>query len=134
MIERARATGLYAELEVDDLVQGLRHKPDASAELILAADAMVYVADLAPVLGEASRVLVADGTLAFTVESHDSRNGGENGGGVLLGEVLRYSHSADYVRATLRAAGLRLAHCGEASARNEDNVPAPGLVLVATKD
>lgn len=134
MIERARATGLYAELEVDDLVQGLRHKPDASAELILAADAMVYVADLAPVLGEASRVLVADGTLAFTVESHDSRNGGENGGGVLLGEGLRYSHSADYVRAALRAAGLRLAHCGEASARNEDNVPAPGLVLVATKD
>ena len=54
MIERARATGLYAELEVADMVQGLRGKPDASADLILAADAMVYVADLAPVLREAS--------------------------------------------------------------------------------
>ena len=55
MIEKARATGLYAELEVDDMLQGLRSKPDASADLILAADAMVYVADLAPVLarGEA---------------------------------------------------------------------------------
>ena len=55
MIERARATGLYAELEVADMVQGLRDKPDASADLMLAADAMVYVADLAPVLarGEA---------------------------------------------------------------------------------
>jgi len=138
MIEQARATGLYAELEVDDMVQGLRGKPDASAELILAADAMVYVADLAPVLGEASRVLVAGGPLAFTVETHDGkdggRNGGENGGGVRLGEGLRYSHSADYVRAAIEAAGLKLAHCGEASARNEDNVPAPGLVLVATKD
>ncbi len=50
MIEKARATGLYAELEVADMLQGLRGKPDASAELILAADAIVYVADLAPVL------------------------------------------------------------------------------------
>ena len=54
MIEQARATGFYAELEVADMVQGLRGKPDASADLILAADAMVYVADLAPVLAEAN--------------------------------------------------------------------------------
>ena len=54
MIEKARATGLYAELEVADMLQGLRGKPEASADLILAADAMVYVADLAPVLAEAS--------------------------------------------------------------------------------
>ena len=50
MIERSRATGLYAELDVADMLQGLRARADASADLILAADAMVYVADLAPVL------------------------------------------------------------------------------------
>src|SRR5579871_4410979 len=50
MIERARLTGLYAELEVADMAQGLRGKSDGSADLILAADAMVYVSDLAPVL------------------------------------------------------------------------------------
>src|ERR1700684_3079364 len=52
MIERARVTGLYAELEVADMLAGLRGKPDASADLILAADAMVYVADMLPVLKE----------------------------------------------------------------------------------
>src|SRR4030081_3536802 len=31
MIERARATRLYAELEVADMLEGLRGKPDASA-------------------------------------------------------------------------------------------------------
>ena len=31
MIERARATGLYAELEVADMLEGLRGRPDASA-------------------------------------------------------------------------------------------------------
>ena len=70
MIEQARATGLYAELEVGDMVAGLRDKPDASADLILAADAMVYVSDLSAVLAEAKRVLAAGGLVAFTVETH----------------------------------------------------------------
>jgi predicted TPR repeat methyltransferase len=126
MIERARATGLYAALEVDDMLQGLRSKPDASVDLILAADAMVYVADLAPVLAEARRVLVTGGVLAFTTETHDGK-------GVILGEGLRYAHSAACVRASVEAAGLNLSQLEDLSARNEDNVPAPGLVAVATK-
>ena len=83
------------------MVEGLRGKPDASADLILAADAMVYVADLAPVLREARRVLVAGGLLAFTAETH-------GGDGVILGEGLRYAHSADYVRASIEAPVLQL--------------------------
>src|SRR5205823_12219688 len=83
MIEKARATGHYAELEVADMLQGLRARGDASADLILAADAMVYVAELAPVLAEAARVLAPGGLLAFTTETHD-------GDGVVIGQGLRY--------------------------------------------
>jgi predicted TPR repeat methyltransferase len=126
MIERARLTGFYAGLEVDEMLNGLRSKPEASAELIVAADAMVYVADLMPVLAEASRVLVPGGVLAFTAETHD-------GEGVSLGEGLRYAHSAAYVRASVAAAGLSVSRLEDRSARNEDNVPAPGLVAVVTK-
>jgi len=126
MIERARAGGLYAELEVIEMVQGLRGRGDASADLILAADAMVYLADLAPVLGETRRVLTAGGLVAFTVETHD-------GEGVILGEGLRYAHAASYVRSRLAAAGLALALLEDLSARNEDNAPVPGLVVVAEK-
>jgi predicted TPR repeat methyltransferase len=126
MIERARATGLYAELEVADMVQGLRDKPDASANLVLAADAMVYLSDLAPVLREVERVLAAGGLLAFTVETHD-------GDGIILGEGLRYAHSTGYVRGSIGDAGLTLSRCEDLSARNEDNVPVPGLVAVAAK-
>src|SRR6202047_1379862 len=97
MIEKARATGLYAELEVADMVQGLSRKPPTSAELILAAYAMVYVADLAPVLGEITRVLASGGVLAFTTETHEAE-------GVTIGEGLRYAHSASYVRASVEAA------------------------------
>jgi predicted TPR repeat methyltransferase len=126
MIERARATGLYAELEVADMLEGLRGKREASADLILAADAMVYVSDLAPLLREAKRVLVAGGLLAFTAETHD-------GDGVIIGEGLRYAHPATYVRESIAAAGLDLSWCEDLSARNEDNAPVPGLVVVATK-
>ena len=126
MIERARASGLYAELEVADMVQGLVSKPDASADLILAADAMVYVSDLAPVLREVKRVLVSGGLLAFTVETHD-------GDGVILGEGLRYAHGVPYVRDSIEAAGLTLSQFDDLSARNEDYTPVPGLVVVAEK-
>jgi predicted TPR repeat methyltransferase len=126
MIERARATALYAELEVADMVQGLQGRPDDSADLVLAADAMVYLSDLSTVLNEVRRVLVAGGLLAFTVETH-------NGDGVVIGEGLRYAHGAGYVRATIAAAGLTLAHLEDLSARNEGNVPVPGLVVAAVK-
>jgi predicted TPR repeat methyltransferase len=126
MIEKARSSGLYAELEVADMFEGLRTRPNSSAEIILAADAMVYVADLVPVFGQAGRVLVAGGLLAFTVETYD-------GDGVTIGEGLRYAHGASYVRASLQQAGLALSQFEELSARNEDNSPVPGLVVVAIK-
>lgn len=126
MIEKARAAGLYAHLEVADMVQGLGARRDASADLILAADAAVYVHDLAPLLREVSRVLAPRGLFAFTVETH----GGE---GVILGSGLRYAHGATYVKDAIRAAGLVLARFEELSARNEDHVPVPGLVVVAER-
>ncbi len=126
MIEQARATGLYAGLEVADMVAGLRSKPDGSANLILAADAMCYVGDIAPVLNETKRVLAPGGAFAFTLETHD-------GDCVVIGEGLRYAHGKKIVRDKVVAAGLGLAHLEEASPRTEDNEPVRGLVVVAVK-
>ena len=126
MIEKAKATGLYAELEVNDMLEGLRVRPDSSADLVLAADAMVYVPDLVPVLTEIYRVLAVGGLLAFTLERHA-------GDGVIIGEGLRYAHGTNHVRTALAAAGLTLSQCEEQSFRNENNMPVPGLVVVAAK-
>ena len=126
MIDQARATGFYETLEVDDMVQALRRKPDASAELILAADAMVYVSDLVPVLGEVKRVLTVGGLVAFTLETHGSE-------GVVIGEGLRYAHGAEYVRKAVSGAGLKLLSLEEASPRTEDDQPVRGLVVVASR-
>jgi predicted TPR repeat methyltransferase len=127
MIELARATGLYAELEVVEVVAGLGSRRKASADLVLAADVMVYVHDPLPLLREAARVLKPGGLVAFTAETH-------LGDGVILGAGLRYAHSAATVRAAIEAAGLRLDQLEAASARTESGVPAPGLVAVATRN
>jgi predicted TPR repeat methyltransferase len=126
MIEEARASGLYAVLEVADMVEGLRGKADASANLLIAADAMCYVSDLMPVLAEAHRVLAPSGVFAFTLETH-------KGDGVLVGQGLRYAHAAEHVRAKVTASRLDVVHLEAASPRNEDNEPVQGLVVVASK-
>ncbi len=126
MIERARASGHYAELEVAEIVDGLRRRPAASADLILAADVLIYLHDLAPVLAEVTHVLARGGVLAFTAESHD-------GAGVILGAGLRYAYSESYVRTSFAASGLMLSRLDHISTRNEGNVPVPGMVVVAIK-
>ena len=126
MVEEARATGLYEELEVDDMVAGLSSKAEASADLVLAADAFVYVPQLAPALTQVQRVLAPGGLVAFTVETHD-------GDGVVIGAGLRYAHAAEYLRKTIAGVGLKLVHLEQASPRTEDNEPVRGLVVVATK-
>jgi predicted TPR repeat methyltransferase len=126
MIEQARATGLYAELVVDDMTAALARQADGTADLVLAADAMVYVGEFASVLGEVQRVLAPGGLFAFTVETHD-------GDGVIMGEGLRTAHSAEYIRRAIATAGLSLVHLQPASPRTEDKVPVRGLVVVAEK-
>jgi predicted TPR repeat methyltransferase len=127
MVELASLTGLYTELEVNEVVEALSTRKDASADLVLAADVMVYVHDMAPLLCETARVLAPGGLLAFTAETHF-------GDGVVLGEGLRYAHSTAIVRASIAAAGLTLDRLESASSRTEGRVPVPGLVAVATRN
>lgn len=126
MIKRARATGLYKALETADAVEGLQHQPDASADLILAADMMIYIHDLAPLFSEAARVLKRGGLFAFTAETHD-------GEGVVLKETLRFAQSEAHLRGLLEEAGFAAERIDNASIRTERDVPVPSLVIVASK-
>jgi len=126
MIERARDTGLYARLDVTDMLQGLQAESDASANLIIAADAFVYVPELDALLVETARVLTPQGLLAFTVEMHAGK-------GVILGPGLRYAHGEAYLRKAIADAGLTLCEITAVSTRIEANEPVPGLVVTASK-
>ncbi len=126
MIEQARRTGRYHQLDVADVSGFLASENERSASLVIAADALPYCSDLAPLAGAVARVLDDGGLFAFTVETHE-------GNGVLLRETMRYAHGEDHVRAALADAGLDVVSLTAASSRREKSIPVPGLVVVAAK-
>jgi predicted TPR repeat methyltransferase len=128
MIAKAREKGLYDRLAVDDLRRFLDAEANAHPlyHLVLAADVLVYMNDLAPVAAAAARVLAPAGVLAFTVEAHA-------GGGVVLQPTLRYAHGQAHVRGAIADAGLELLRLSDASTRTEKGAAVAGLVVVASK-
>ncbi|MFG1422441.1 methyltransferase domain-containing protein [Roseixanthobacter liquoris] len=124
MIEKARTLGLYAALEAGEMVTFLQDQPPGAADLVLAADALCYLADLDGVFRAAARALAPSGWLAFTLETHD-------GAGMLLRETLRYAHAPAYVAERLAAAGFTTHLLEPVSTRTEKGAPVPGLVGVA---
>lgn len=126
MVDVARQKGIYRTLTVGDLAGFLGQQDDGGADLVIAADVFVYVADLAPIARDSARVLMSGGLLAFTVETHP-------GEGVVLGAGLRYAHAEAAVRAVIAGAGLDILLLEAVSTRNEADRPVPGLVVVAGK-
>ncbi|MGE0750045.1 MAG: methyltransferase domain-containing protein [Variibacter sp.] len=125
MIVEARRKGLYAELVAGDMLAFLQGRAPGSVGLVIAADAFVYVGDLALLCAAAARALAADGVLAFTVEALE-------GEGFALGEKLRYAHSRVHITAALGEAGFGDVTVEEASTRIEGGAPVPGFVVVAS--
>ena len=125
MVEQARAKGLYDRLVVADLNEFLQAEAGAKHHLALAADVFVYCSDLAPIAAGVASVLAPGGRFAFTVETHGDP-------GVRLQQTLRYAHSPAHVRAAIAGAGLSLQALEEMSTRNENGVPVPGLLVLAS--
>jgi predicted TPR repeat methyltransferase len=126
MIDAARRKALYDRLETGELVEFLNAEAAAQAryDLVVAADVLVYMQDLAVAAAAVRRVLAPGGLFGFTVETHA-------GDGVLLRESLRYAHGAAHVRAAMAGAGLNLAYLAEVATRTERGEPVAGLLGVA---
>jgi predicted TPR repeat methyltransferase len=125
MIEIARRKGRYVDLAVADMTERLAQEPSSSADLVVAADVFTYLADLMPVCRQAARVLMPGGLFAFSVETHP-------GGGVILGEKLRYAHAIGDISAALDAASLGIRVCDPAAIRHEGGTAVPGFIVVAS--
>jgi predicted TPR repeat methyltransferase len=124
MLAQARRTGLYDALVAGDLVEHLATTP-ARHDLIVAADVLVYLGDLAPALAGVARCLAPGGLFAATLER-------DPGAGVRLQATQRYAHGEGWLRAALAAAGLRPLRLEHVSTRQERGQPVPGLLLLAT--
>ena len=144
MIDAARRTGLYSELTVGSLEAAVSEAAPDRYDLVTAADVVVYLGDLAPLMVGVARVLVPRGLFAFTVqlkpdpaEAH-ATEGMDTADktvlatpGFVLGPDLRFAHSRLYVKSVVASAGLRLLSIVEASTRTEKGIAVPGLVVLA---
>jgi predicted TPR repeat methyltransferase len=126
MVRRAEAKRIYDELAVGDGAAWLAMRNDASADLVLAADVFVYIADLAPIFAGVARVLRPAGLFAFTVQAHA-------GEGVALGEDARYAHGEPYLRELAARSGLAVALLETVSTRHDRGADVPGLILVLAR-
>lgn len=125
MLDRARRRGLYDELACRDLVAALAAEPAGSLDLVVAADVLIYVADLGPVFAAAARALAPGGLFAFTTQAQ-----AEGGPEVVVGADLRVRHATSHVLRVAAAAGFAVAVQSAEWARRERGEPVPGLVAV----
>lgn len=122
MIEAARLKRLYDRLVVKGLNDFLGGEPATSADLLLAADVLVYVGDLGPVFGLVRRVSRKEGIFAFTLQEAERD--------FCLGEDLRYAHAPAYVTELAERAGLSVAMMKKATCRRDAGKDVPGLIVV----
>jgi predicted TPR repeat methyltransferase len=124
MVRQAVGKGLYDHLEAGDMAAALRalHKP---CDLIIAADVLVYVGELAPLFSAVRRQLTPGGLFAFTVQRAD-------GGDYTLGREQRYSHSRAYIARSAEGAGFKVALLEDVVTRQEAGKNVSGMAIVLT--
>ncbi len=123
MVEKAQARTVYDLLWVGDLVDSMVTRPQAF-NLVLAADVLVYVGDLNPVMAAVAATLTPAGYFAFTCERSE-------GDGFDLHEGRRFAHGERHIREAAEAAGLVLIHLAHHSTRIDRGNPVPGWIALA---
>ncbi len=128
MLAQAGRTGLYERLVEADLVTFLAGEPEASADLIVAADVFIYLGNLTSALAGMARALRPGGLAVFTVQSPQ-----EEETGVVLGADGRYAHADAYLQAEARQAELVVAEMRPAAIRRQKRIDVPGRLLILHK-
>lgn len=126
MLAQARRRGIYDELVEGDLVVFLEGRP-AGFDLLIAADVLVYIGDLGPLLRAAAAALRPGGLAALTVEAADTD------GDYVLRRTGRYAHGGGYLAATAAEAGLAVLSSQRAVVRREGGEPVWGIVALLAR-
>jgi predicted TPR repeat methyltransferase len=131
MLAKAADKTLYqllrrADLSLAPALSGLfepeeRHR----ADLVAAADVMMYLGDLDAAFANAVELMKPDGVFAFSVEKSSYAEGYQ------LLPSLRFAHSARHVEAALARHGLHVRAMEETMIRMDAGQPIIGLLFVA---
>jgi predicted TPR repeat methyltransferase len=121
MIEAARRRAIYDGLRVGD-IETVLAEAGPNYDVVLAADTLVYLGDLAPVLAGVRGRLKQRGFFFFTLE----KAAGET---YELGPKRRYRHAQAYIRQEAARAGLEVMGLLDCSPRDEAKTPVAGFAV-----
>jgi predicted TPR repeat methyltransferase len=127
MLDKARDTGLYDELACADIVTWLEGR-QAEWDVVLAADVLVYIGELAPLFEGVAQALRTGGCFAFSVESLALEQ--DDGAGYAITASNRFAHTPAYVRACAAAAGFNVLETREAVLRKEHGLDVNGMLFL----
>lgn len=135
MLAKAAEKGLYdllarADLSLDVATSGLFNNGQSThrADLVSAADVLMYLGDLGPAFALASALAAPAGLFAFSVE-----DAGEGDAFTLL-PSLRYAHTESYVRARLAEHGFGLLRVARTTIRKDGGKPVSGILFLAIRN
>jgi len=126
MIAETARKGIYDNLQKAELVAALNARR-ADADLVTAADVLIYCGALPPVLAALVPALKAGGLVAFSLEAHDGEEA------VFLRPSLRYAHGIEATRDALIVAGLEVLQFETAVLRMDRGAPITGILVLARK-
>ncbi|MDH0613110.1 MULTISPECIES: class I SAM-dependent methyltransferase [unclassified Agrobacterium] len=132
MLAKAEEKALYdhlgqADLSLDEESSGLFIPTLAQrrADLVAAADVMMYLGSLETVMPLVSALLKPSGLFAFSVEDAGDEEG------FILRESLRYAHSKSYVTELLERTGFSLIEIRKTTIRKDAGKPLSGILFLA---
>ncbi|WP_411033760.1 methyltransferase domain-containing protein [Shinella sp. BYT-45] len=133
MLAKAGEKAVYDHLAQADLSlpaneSGLfADAPEARADLVSAADVLMYLGDLAEVFPSTARLTKPGGLFAFSVED------GGDGDAPLLRPSLRYAHPQAFIRRRMQESGFALLAVEKSVIRQDAGQPVHGLLFLAER-
>lgn len=122
MLEKAEEKGGYDDLYVDDIVEFLDQEAK-EYDLLLAADVMIYLGDLEPLMGAAARASRPGALFLFSVEKCDGE------GEYVLRRSGRFAYSRQYIEKLAQKHGFTTESCRPANIRKHKEKWIPGYLF-----
>lgn len=134
MLAKAQEKAIYHHLAQADLSLGSEASglfaadlPRHRADLVAAADVLMYLGSLETVMPLVVELLAPGGSFAFSVED------AEDADGFVLRPSLRYAHSQPYVCGLVAASGLEMSAIEKTTIRKDAGKPLGGILFLARK-
>lgn len=126
MLAKARARAVYDDLVCDDILHYLAQQSN-TADLLIAADVLVYLGDLECLFALFRDRLQAGSYVAFSVEESNSNE-------VCLQASQRYAHSAAYLKRLADQYEFNFLHCSRHIGRRDGQQNLTSLIVVLQKN